>query len=359
MNETKWTLYTENQETWSAMLSACESAKKSIDLENFIFTSDEIGRKFIDLCARKAAEGVKVRFIWDAAGSFRFFGSSIVEELRSKNIELRFFKTLFPGIFNFHRYRSWYFRNHRRTLVVDGSIGFTGSVCISKRMDGWRDTSVRIEGLVVKDMQLSFEKMWDRALGIRVNKRRKTNANDHEFEYVTNNPFPSQRFLYRRTIEAIRSAENSISITVPYFVPTRRLSRVIRLAAHRGVDVKIILPENSDFPTLDLAARTFFHGMMKIGVRIYLYKGRMIHSKTIVIDDNWASVGTLNLDNISLRYNFEANIVTHNGQFIDELKKHFANDLRHCEEVIFEEWDRRFFVEKIATFFVKLIRRFL
>jgi len=342
------------------MMDACAEAKESIEFENFIFTADVIGNQFIEVCALKASQGVRVRFIWDAAGSFSFFGSSIAEELRKKNIELVFFKTLLPEFFSLHNYRSWYFRNHRRTLVIDGKIGFTGSTCISKRMERWRDTSVRIEGPVVKEMQDSFERMWTRAHGKRPpHLKQRDSKTDGEFEYVTSMPLPGKRELYSRVLEAVRGSEKSIFITVPYFVPTQKLARVLRLAAHRGVDVRLILPANSDFPTVDLGARTFFHSMLKGGIRIFLYKGNMIHTKSIVIDDAWGTVGTLNLDHISLLYNFEANLVTTNVRFIEELASHFEEDLKQCQEMTLEEWNRRFFVEKVATFFVKFIRIFL
>ncbi len=356
--DTTWELYTTNPTAWDAMLEACEEAKESIDLEQFIFVADEIGNKFIDVCARKTKEGVKVRFLWDAAGSFTFSGSSIVEDLKHKGIELIFFKTLFPGFFTMHNYRSWYFRNHRRTLVIDGKVGFTGSICIYKYMEKWRDTHVRIEGPVVKNMQKAFEGMIDRAHGKRVPKRQDV-GKSHDFEYITNTPLGKNRQLYRKVVEAIRDSKKYINIISPYFVPTHKISRVLRLAAHRGVEVKIIIPERSDFPIVDLAARTFFHNMLKSGVRIYLHKGEMIHSKTMVVDGNWASMGTLNLDHISLLYNFEANIVTDNEKFAKELDEHFEDDLKSSQEVTYEEWKNRFFVEKIATFFVKFFRSFL
>lgn len=358
MKETSWEFYLENPATWGAMLDACRKATTSIDFEIFIFTPDEIGKRFINICAGAAARGVKVRFLWDAAGSFTFFGSGSIGELQKKGIELIFFKKLLPSIFTLHDYRSWYFRNHRRTLVVDGKIGFTGSTSIEVRMEKWRDTNVRIEGPVVADMQVEFNRMWLRAQGKRVPGLLPSKSN-YGFEYITNNPTPRRRFLYTRLVEAIRRAEKSIRITVPYFVPTHKLARVIRLAAHRGVDVKIILPAASDFPTVDLGGRTFFHQLLKAGVRIYLYSGKMLHTKSIVIDGEWSTVGTLNLDHISLMYNFEANLVSSNKQFAAELLRHFENDLKDTVEVTLPEWNRRFFVEKIATFLVKLIRVFL
>jgi cardiolipin synthase len=359
MKETSWEFYTSNPAAWEAMIDTCQNARSSIDFEIFIFTPDAIGERFIDICAKKAAEGVKVRFLWDAAGSFTFFGSSVIQDLRKKGIELVFFKTLLPSIFTIHDYRSWYFRDHRRTLVIDGKIGFTGSTCIEERMRSWRDTVVRLEGPVVRDMQWAFEQMWARAHGKRVAKRPEELKHDYTFEYLGNTPVPKTRHLYRRLIDAIRGAEKRLWIATPYFVPTHRLIRVIRLAAHRGVDVRIMLPRASDFPTVDLGARTYFHQLLKAGVRIYLYGGSMLHTKSVVIDDDWSTVGTLNFDHISLLYNFEANIVSNHPRFTNDLSQQFELDLEKCTEITLDEWRRRFFVEKIATFFVKFIRIFL
>ncbi len=355
--ETTWKIYTSNPESWDAMIEACRTAATSIDLEAFIFMPDETGQRFIDACAEAAKRGVKVRFIWDAAGSFTFFHTGIIEELKAKSIELVFFKTFFPGFTKVHSYKSWYFRNHKRTLIIDRKIAFTGSTCIETRATLWRDTMVKVEGAVAEEMQDSFNQMWQRAHDKRGNRKLQTQR-DVSFSYIENNPRPRRRFLNKTIIDAIRSAEKNIWITVPYFVPHHRLARVIRLAAHRGVDVKIILPLASDFPIVDEGARTFFHQLLKAGVRIYLYEGRLLHAKSIVIDGEWATVGTLNLDHISLMYNFEANLVSTERKFAEELQYHFE-EVKSCNEVKLEEWNRRFFVEKIATFLVKFIRVFL
>lgn len=359
MKQTPWKLFTSNEEAWDAMLSACEKAEESIDLEQFIFVADDFGNKLIDVCEQKAKQGVKIRFIWDAAGSFSFFGEGIIEDLKKKGIELIFFKTLFPGFFKVHEYKSWYFRNHRRTLVIDRKIGFTGSICVYEIFKNWRDTNVRIEGLVVNDMHKAFERMWDRAQGRRLPKINSEKYSDNEFKYITNNPLPRHRRLYNHVIEAIRHSKKYVYITTPYFVPTRRFARVLRLAALRGVDVKIIIPQWSDHPLVDLASRTFFHQMLESGVKMFLYKGTMLHSKTIVIDDDWASIGTLNIDNVSLLYNFEANLITTNKKFADELVSHFAQDTLNAEEITFRNWKRRYWVEKFAGFFIRFVRDFL
>lgn len=359
MKETIWNFYTSNEEAWQAIIDACKQAKESIELEQFIFhIDDEIGKKFIEICEERAREGVKVKFLWDAAGSWRSYSQLIVDNLKNRGIELIFFKTLFPNFASMYNYRSWYLRNHRRTVVIDGNIGFTGSFCIAEPVRSWRDTSMRIEGPVVKDMQKSFERMWDRAKGKRV-PRLAHGKSDHEFEYITNNPIPRNRQLYHRTVEAIRNAKKYVYITTPYFSPTHRIARVLRLAAHRGVDVRIIMPEHSDHPIVDLAARSYFNTLIKSGVKFLLYKERMVHTKTIVIDGYWSSIGTMNMDSISLVYNFEANIVTSNSKFAEELVSHFVHDTQNTEEVLMENWQRRPFIERFATSFVRLFRNFL
>jgi cardiolipin synthase len=360
---TNWTLYTSNEEAWEAILADCAKAEKSIVLEQFIFVRDDFGNRLIDICIERAAKGVDVRFLWDAAGSFSFWGSNIATELRTKHIKLLFWKTLIPGYFQVPNIRSWFLRNHRRTLVIDEKIGYTGSICVKDAMKGWRDTNARFQGPIVDQMQSAFERMWARAddkkhLPPRIKGR------DTEFSYVTNTPSPGKRRIYRSLVEAIRTSRKYIYITTPYLVPTRRLARVIRLAAHRGVDVRIILPERTDhYPALDLGARSFFTALLGSGVRLFLYPNKngetLIHSKAVVVDGEWSTIGSLNLDNVSLLYNYEANIVSTNARFAEELVSHFVHDMHKSREVTLQEWKGRFFLERLPEYMIKFVRKFL
>ena len=355
---TSWKLYYTNEEAWYSMLSDCARAEKSIVLEQFIFANDEFGQKLINVCAERAAAGVTVRFLWDAAGSFTFFGTNIADDLKTKGIEMVFWRTLIPSYFKVPNFRSWYLRNHRRTLVIDENVGYTGSICMDDRMKGWRDTNVRIEGKVAKEMKNAFERMWARAKDSHDLPPRK-HARDEEFRYTTNYPAPGKRHIYADLIEAIRNARHYIYITTPYFVPTHRLERTLKLAAKRGVDVRIIIPEKSDYYTVDLGARAFFNMLLESGVRIFLFTGNMIHSKSTVIDGTWASVGSMNLDSASLLYNFEANIITTNTSFAEELSAHFVRDIQETNEVLWSDWKNRFFIEKIPEILIRLVRKFL
>jgi len=282
--------------------------------------------------------------------------------LRRKGVELLFWKTLIPSYYKVSDIRAWFLRNHRRTLVIDGKVGYTGSICVKDSFRDWRDTNARFEGLVAADMQDAFERMWLRARGVKHIPPPKP-PREHEFRYETNSPAPRKRYLYRSLVDAIRDAKHYIYLTTPYFVPTHRLARVIRLAAHRGVDVRIIIPERTDhYPALDLGARSYFAALMKSGVRIFLYAAKdreLIHGKTVVVDGEWATVGSLNLDNVSLLYNFEANVVSTNSKFAEELAAVFVRDMNLSTEVNQAQWNSRFFIEKLPEIAIRIVRKFL
>lgn len=360
---TNWTLYTSNEEAWNAMLADCAKAEKSIALEQYIFANDDYGKRMIEIVKERAAKGVEVRFLWDAVGSFTFMGSNITEELRRSGVRLLFWRTLIPGFYHVHDFRSWFLRNHRRTLVIDGKVGYTGSMCFKDTMKGWRDTNARFEGSIVAEMLAAFNRMWVRAEGKRTVPA-DSGDRDAEFSYVTNYPRPGKRHLYRTLVEAMRSAKNYIYITTPYFVPTHRLLRVIKLAAHRGVDVRLLLPERTNhYPALDLGARSYFTTLLRSGVRIFLYPTKngeaLNHGKAVVIDGDWATTGSMNMDNVSLLYNFEANVVTTNSKFAEELAAQFVHDMSKSREVDPAEWRSRFFIEKLPEFAIRIVRKFL
>ncbi len=358
MNETTtWKFYTEQHEAWEAMLTECEKATRSIDLEQFIFINDSVGKRFLEVCTKKAKEGVRVRILCDAGGSFSFYRSTILNDLQRSGLEIVFFNSFIPGSFRNHTI--WFFRDHRKLLVVDQKIGFTGSLCLTSEVKNWRDTNVRIEGEVVIEMQEAFNDMWERAAKRKYRSTMEVKVGAEGFNYITSIPRPRRRFLYYSLIEAIRSARKTIYLTTPYFVPDRRFLRVLKLARQRGVEVKLIVPEHSDHPLVDFGAHSFFHGVLKSGIKIYQYRHKMIHTKVALIDDDWATIGSLNFDNVSFLYNFEANLISQNKHFISELKVHFWADMSHSTELTLEQWNKRPFLQKIFEVLILPLRKFL
>jgi cardiolipin synthase len=356
---TTWERYTTAPAAWEAMLQACEYATTSIDLEQFIFVTDDIGQKFITVCATKAAQGVKVRFLWDGAGSFNIMGSQLVTDLKARGIEVAFFNRLVPWVLQMPRWR--FFRNHRRMLIIDGRIAFTGSTSIWNDTVHWRETTIRISGDIVAQTIEAFEAVWARAHHRLLPPRGKNVVNRPTIDgwmYSTNAPIPRRQYLYNTFIDALRSATHSITLTTPYFVPDHRLNRILKLAARRGVKVRLLIPTNSDHPIVDRAARSYFHSLLKRGVEIYLYKG-FVHAKTAVIDNTWASVGTLNLDAISLHDNFESSVISTDPHFVATIAQDFEDDIQQANRITLADWNRRSSLQRWLEWCTIPLRRFL
>lgn len=352
----QWEFFVRARDAWERMLADCQAATISIDLEQYIFEYDSIGSRFAHILEQKSREGVRVRLLCDAAGSFPFFNSSHARRLIESGVEVLFFNPIKPWRIN--NYSSWFFRDHRKVLVVDSHIGYIGGVGIHQRMEHWRDTHVRIAGPAVHELGQVFEQMWNRTKEgkfFRFSKpffgtdatAYRSSATAKHLHFLTNSPRFHQRFIYHSLIDAIRSAHARIYLTTPYFIPDLRLVRVLRLAARRGVDVRLLVPDVSDHPFVDRATQSYFGIMLKAGVRIYLYRDHVLHAKTVVIDDDWASVGSANLDSLSLLFNYEATLVGTNHAFVSQLREHVMADIAQSHEVALALWKRRSLVRKV------------
>ncbi len=351
-------IYRDTKDTWEAMLTACSEAKVSIDIEQYIFAANSIGNKFLDIFKQKASEGVKIRMLLDAAGSYTFYNSPIPDVLRGLGIEVRFFNMISP--WRIHNFFSWFFRNHKKSLIIDGAIGFTGGTGVSDHMANWRDTNGKVVGDPAREMTESFNEMWglsqekDFVARFEIFRRSK-----EKNTFITNAPYFKKRFLYHALMKAFSKATKSIHITTPYFIPDRRLIRILKNAARRGVEVIVILPEIIDVPVVASASHSSFDELLREGVRIFKYRPYILHAKTAVVDEEWGSYGSFNLDSLSFRYNYEANIITTDHHSVSELEKHFQSDLTHSREITFLEWRKRKLIRKMQEFFVAPIRGFL
>lgn len=345
MIDTSWKFFLSSKEAWEEMYAECEKAKQSIDLEQFIFLNDEISNKFADLFVKKAGEGVKIRVLLDAAGSYPVFISSIPRRFKKAGIELRFFNPISP--WRIIRLPIWLHRDHRKLLLVDGVVAFTGGVGIGDSMASWRDTQVKVTGPVVSDLEQAFHFMWWTAAKDRFVRVREPRQTEDGFTVLSNAPHFRQRFIHRTLIDVIRSAEKYIYLTTPYFVPDKKFFRVLRLAAKRKVDVRILVPYRSDHPYVDLAANYYFRKALKAGIKIHWYMPEMLHAKTVVVDDNWASVGSSNIDNLSSLFNYELNLISVDMSFVEYVRDHFMKDLQRSHEVTKDEWNMRPWTQKM------------
>ncbi len=345
-------------ETWEAMLQAIREARESIDIEQYIFCIDNIGTEFLELLKEKKKEGVSVRLLLDTVGSWGFYNSSKVSELKEQGIEIRFFNPVSP--WRIHNFTSWLFRDHRKALIFDKKIAFVGGLGVGDHMKDWRDTTAKVSGPAVLEISDSFLEYWNISKNTALRERiRSIRANLRKRFFITSAPYFKKRFLYYSLIEALRNAQKNILITTPYFIPDRRLSRVLKLAAKRRVDVVLMIPKTMDVPIVQAASEREYGQMLKRGIKIYEYGPEFHHGKIVIVDGNWATMGSLNLDNISFFYNFEANIVSAEKDFVAPLLAQFNKDLEKCKEITYSEWQRRPFIKKIKEFFAGFISDFL
>jgi cardiolipin synthase len=355
---TVWSFATSTQEAWQVLMKACEQAHESIYIEQFLLTPDQIGQQFIDLFIKKAREGVHVKIIVDSVGSFGLGRSQYLEAMEQAVVKIKFFNWMLP--FSKNSRTLWYFRNHRRLFIIDRSTMITGGTCIGKRMEDWRETQIKLEGPVVQQAVKVFDQTWK-----KVYKKHTRNLGTQYksgidgFSYITQAPLLTERHIYYRLIDAIRQSRKCVYLTSPYFLTDHRLQRVLALAARRGVDVRVLIPAKGDHKIVDLGSKSYFEYLLGKGVRIFQYVPTMIHAKTAVVDQDWAMVGTMNLDNVSLRYNFESAIIATNPLCVDELKGHFMNDLKVSKEIDLDEWKKRPRFQRLKELLVWPIRKFL
>jgi cardiolipin synthase len=340
MPNTTWKFYTRPADAWEAMLADCALARERIDVEQYIFGNDVIGKRFMALLRKKNAEGVAVRIMCDAVGSFNLLNSGIEKILAAEGITIKFFNPIQP--WRVGNIASWFLRNHRKLLLIDKTTAYTGGVGLEDRMENWRDTAVRMSGPVVDEMQSDFNQMWGLIPSRKFSSLQPVFRAGEDFSFLTNSPRFRRRYIYRDLRKNIRAAKKYIYLTSPYFVPSLNLFTSLQGAARRGVDVRLLLSEASDVRIADIATGSYFLLALHAGIKIYLYdRSTVFHAKMGVIDDAWGSVGSANIDNLSLLLNFEGNIISSHPEFIAELKQGFVDDLARAKEVTKVEWARR------------------
>jgi cardiolipin synthase len=236
----------------------------------------------------------------------------------------------------------WFLRDHRKLLIVDDTVGFTGGVGISDVMSGWRDTHVMVTGPIIEQMKLAFERMWFMtSKGKRIFKFLQSPSLDGNMILLTNTPYRRQRFIYHALLDAIKNSEKEICLATPYFIPDRKLFRALKRAVGRGVKVRLLVPISSDQPFVDKAGASYYWLALRAGIRIFRYKPAMMHAKTVVIDDSFSMVGSSNLDNLSLLLNYEDSIIARDKRFVKSVYSQFENDLEDSEEITQESWHSR------------------
>ncbi|HLS39175.1 MAG TPA: phospholipase D-like domain-containing protein [Ornithinicoccus sp.] len=339
VGSTRVTTYTYGEHLYEAMLEAIEQAERYVYLASYIWKGDATGQRFKDALHAAAARGVRVCLVFDG-----FANLVVPREFKRFPPELHLlrFPVLRAGLPLADLRRTG--RDHRKVLVVDGRVGFVGGYNIgSLYATHWRDTHVRLEGPAVWELENSFTDFWNRhrRRGMPVLPDRGAPGWDHRIRAARNEPsrllFPV-RGLY---LDAVDRATERVWITQGYFIPDREILQALLLAAQRGVDVRVITPAASNHVVADWVARSYFTPLLRGGVRIFLYENAMVHAKTATVDGQWTTVGTANIDRLSLIGNYEINLEIQDPGQAARMEEVFLRDLRNCRELTLGEWESR------------------
>jgi len=370
----KITLLVDGPATYKAMFEAMTSARNSINFETFIFSDDEIGRKFADLFVQKQAEGVEVNLIYDSVGSLHT-APDFFQRLRASGVNVLEFNPVNPLKLK-KRLRVTQ-RDHRKVLVVDGRVGIAGGVNVSgvysrpsspissgsSSGEGWRDTDVLVEGPAVAELQHAFLETWQHQKGPPLADRdyfpRLEAKGRSLVEVIPSFPGEIHRLTYVMYVAALQNALYSIDLTTPYFVPDRQIMKAITDAVQRGVEVRIIVPGSSDETLAFYAGRSHYEDLLESGVKIYERRDRMVHAKTAVIDGVWSTVGSTNLDLWSFARNNEINVMVIGTTFANELEGLFERDLAVSDGITKESWSRRSAGSRVKETFSRLLSHWL
>ncbi|WP_374580909.1 cardiolipin synthase [Pseudoduganella sp.] len=354
-------------QTMAEMMKAIASARNHINFETYIFDQDELGEQFADLLVQKQREGVVVNVIYDSVGTLGV-PQAFFDRMREGGVRLLAFNPVNPAK---TRGNGWKLNNrdHRKMLIVDGKVGFTGGINISdtyaksspfrsgsasrrardagpKGEDevGWRDTHVRIEGPAVQAMQWLFVQTW---IEQDADDLRDANyflqvppAGDKVVRVLGSRP-EGRYEIYKAMLLAMQEAKKSIHITCAYFVPDDQTLQALVDAARRGVDVQLVLPSVSDSGLVFHAGRAFYQPLLEAGVKIHELKLSVLHAKTVVIDGVWSTVGSTNIDRRSFLHNSEVNVIVMGDAFGLEMEQAFKEDLRNSSEVTLASWNKR------------------
>ncbi len=348
---------------FGAMMGAIDDAQKTVHLESYIFDGG-VSRQFAARLAAAALRGVSVRLIYDSLGSLAL-DRRLLEDLRIAGVRILEYHPVAPWRARW----SWWRRDHRKILAVDGRIAFTGGVNISdvylpqdSGSSGWRDLHFRVSGPAAHELDRLFRNVWFKETGsyFSLIEPEQPRFPEKSLVWVAAN----QEFLHRTIIRgaylrAIRAAREEILIAHSYFLPERRLRRALAAAARRGVRVKLLAPGTSDISSVWLAARSRYDYLLSRGVRIFEWGGPLLHEKAAVVDERWSAVGSYNMDRRSLLHNLEVNLHVLDPDFSSRLAGILSTDMANSREIRLDEWRRRPLREKILERVFFRLRYFL
>ncbi|MDQ3026174.1 MAG: phospholipase D-like domain-containing protein [Pseudomonadota bacterium] len=349
-------------EIFPAMLAAIRGAKQTLTFETYIYWSGKVGKDFADALAERARAGVKVHILLDWVGSQKM-EKPLLEQMAQAGIEIQRYHPL-----TWHSLDRVNNRTHRKLLVADGRVGFTGGVGIAddwsghaQDQDHWRDTHYRIEGPAVAQMQAAFNDNWLKVSGVVLHGDAYfppiTPAGQHLAQMFKSSPDGGSDSMHLMYLLSVAAATKTIDLSMAYFVPDDLALEALVAALKRGVRVRIIMPGKlTDSKAVRSASRALWGDILKAGAELYEYQPTMYHCKVLVVDGLWVSVGSTNFDVRSFRLNDEANLNVHDRDFAARQLADFENDLKRSRRITYEEWAARPWKEKAVEHFLALFR---
>lgn len=346
--DTSTKILTNGEETFHHILEQLKKARHHIHLEYYIVRHDHIGQEIKDLLIEKAQQGVKIRFLYDAVGSWQL-SKSYIKDLRNAGIEMVTFGPVKLPFLN----NKFNFRNHRKMIIIDGTIGFVGGLNIGdeylgrdKTIGFWRDTHLMLRGEAVRTLQLIFLQDWyymtnHSFLTAEYLSPQNDNESHGGVQLIAGGPDNEWSVIKNIFFSMIASAEKTVWIASPYFIPDEDIFSAIKVAALSGVDVRLLVPNKPDKRIVFHASRSYFPELLEAGVKVYEYQRGFMHSKIVIVDHELASIGTSNMDMRSFHLNFEVNAFLFRTKSTQKLVAEYINDLEYSIQL-----DKKTFQER-------------
>ena len=337
------------EEKFPEVIEALRNAKHHIHIEYYIYAQDEIGEQIENILIEKAKEGVQVRFIYDDFGS-PTIKKKTEEKMKKAGIEIHpFQKVMFYMLANRLNYR-----NHRKIIVIDGHIGFTGGINVCDKYINnkpgrlfWRDTHIRIDGPGVFYLQYLFLSNWNFCSGKILQPEKlhfittPGHKDDSFLQVAASGPDSAHPSVLFSLLQAIYLAKKEILITTPYFIPGDSIQEALKVAALSGLSVKLLVPGICDSNFVNAASKSYYKELLLAGVEIYLYQKGFVHAKSLITDGKLSIIGTANMDYRSFELNFEVNVILYDKKFSEKLRDVFFKDLEDAEKIDKERWCNR------------------
>ncbi len=360
--DTATKILTNGEETFQHIIEQLKKARHHIHMEYYIVRHDRIGQEIKNLLIEKAHQGVKVRFLYDAVGSWQL-SKSYINELKNEGIEMVTFGPVKLPFLN----NKFNFRNHRKMIIIDGNIGFVGGLNIgdeylgrNKQIGFWRDTHLMLRGEAVRTLQLIFLQDWYymTSHSFLTAEYLSPQINDESHggvQLIAGGPDNEWSVIKNIFFSMIASAEKSVWIASPYFIPDEDIFSAIKVAALSGIDVRLLVPNKPDKRIVFHASRSYFPELLDAGVKVYEYERGFMHSKIVIVDYELASIGTSNMDMRSFHLNFEVNAFLFRTNSTQKLVEEYLNDLEFSKQLDKATFDDRHLGFKVLESTARLL----